>query len=125
MTDAKERHAVVGSNLGPNKIASVKGLLLGGAVALHAFKWGRFVENYRIPAEQLYLSMALIAGNAFVATAERKLGPFIVIERGGSPSLLRMTIGTGGFSRFGKLSAVWVFMARLASLRCSLKLNLG
>jgi hypothetical protein len=69
--------------------------------------------------------MALIAGNAFVATPEWKLGSFIVIEGGGSPSLLRMTIGTGGFSRFGELSAVWVFMARLASLRCSLELNLS
>jgi hypothetical protein len=106
-------------------MAWVKGLFLGGAVALHAFKWGRFVENYRIAAEQLYLIMALIAGHAFVATPKRELGPFIVIERGGSPSLLGMTIGTRGFSRFGKLSPVWVFMARLASLRCSLKLNLG
>jgi hypothetical protein len=107
------------------QIASVKGLLLRRSVTLHAFKWGRFIENYRIAAEQLYLSMALIAGNAFVATPKRKLGPFIMIERGRSPSLLRMTIGTRGFSRFGELPTVWVFMARLASLGCSLELNLG
>lgn len=106
-------------------MAWVKGLFLGGAVALHAFKWGRFVENYRIAAEQLYLIMALIAGHAFVATPERELGPFIVIECGRSPSLLGMTIGTRGFSRFGKLSPVWVLMTRFASLRCSLELNLG
>ena len=43
------------------------GLLLGGAVTLHAFDRCWFIENYRIAVEQLYLAMTLIASHALVA----------------------------------------------------------
>ena len=122
--DAKASHASDGAVLNP-KNSFVPRLFFGGAVTLNAFNWGGFIENYRIAVEQLYLGVAFIAWHALVATAQRKLGPLIVIEGGRCPPLLVMTVCARGFSRFGKLSAVWVFMARLAHLRCSLELNLG
>ena len=36
-------------------------------MTLNAFDWRRFIENYGIAVEQLYLAMALIASHALVA----------------------------------------------------------
>ena len=124
MTNAKASHAVDGEGLNPKK-CFVRRLLFGGSVTVNAFNRGRFIENYRIAVEQLYLGVAFIAWHALVAAAQRKLGPLIVIEGGRCPSLFVVTVCARGFSRFGKLSAVWVFMARLAHLWRSLELNLG
>ena len=93
-------------------------------MTLHAFDGGWFIENYRIAVDQLRLAMTLIASHAFVAATQRKLRPLIVIESGRCPSLFGVAFCTRGFPRFGKLPAVRVFMAGLASLRCSLELNL-
>ena len=93
-------------------------------MTLHAFDRCWFIENYRIAVEQLYLAMTLIASHALVAATQRKRRPLIVIECGGCPPLLVVAFRTRGFSRFGKLPTVRIFMARFASLRCSLELNL-
>jgi|ERR1700693_798322 len=121
--DAKASHNSDGAVLNPKNF--VQRLFFGGAVTLNAFYGGRFIENYWIAVEQFYLGVAFIAWHALMAAAQRKLGPLIVVEGGRCPPLLVVTICARGFSRFGKLCAVWVFMARLAHLRCSLELNLG
>ena len=124
MTNAKASHAVDGAGLNPKNCFGRR-LLFGWSVALNAFKRGRFIENYRIAVQQFHLRVAFIASHSLMAAAQRKLRPLIVIESRGCPSLFGVALCTRGFSRFGKLSAVWVFMARLADLWRSLELNLG
>ena len=95
------------------------------SVAIRAILGCGFVEQDGLTLDLALQGVAHRATHICVSACQRELSAFVVVERGGRPTLIHVTIPALRDSVFrGKLAAVRICVAPFAILRRSLELNL-
>jgi len=95
------------------------------SVAIRAILGCGFVEQDGLTLDLALQGVAHRATHICVSACQRELSAFVVVERGGRPTLIHVTIPALRDSIFrGKLAAVRICVAPFAILRRSLELNL-
>jgi hypothetical protein len=86
--------------------------------------WRRFIKQDRLPLHLMLQRVALRATDVCVPALQGEFRPFVVIERGGLPSLDNVAIRALRDSILrGELPGMRVAVTRFAILRCSLELD--
>ena len=95
-----------------------------GPVAVHTILWRWFVEQNRLTLRIALLRMAHRAAHIRVPARQRKLSPFVVVKRRGSPALFHMAVRAFCDSILRcKLRPMGIRVAGFANFGCPLELN--
>ena len=93
-------------------------------VAIGTLRRRLFVDDHGLGVNHARLPMALVAGDAGVATLQGEMCPRVVVEGRGNPALRIVTVRTGRRPGLCELAVMSVLVTIFANLRRALELYL-
>lgn len=92
-------------------------------MTIGTFRRCLFINDYRLVSDHPRLRVTFVAGNLRMASLQREMGPRIVVEDRGNPTLRIVTIRASSLSSFRELACMGIFVTIFTNLRCALELH--